>query len=157
MATLGKYEQDGMTVIGQICVAVLGRWSDVFFISLVERCDFSVGCAGALVFRFVVQQRNLKVTFASRFLQQSKIVVRVGIAIPVPVHNESGYSHVPSLFDLLSQDGWVLARVANVDVIVITEPRHIDSQKFRRHARRLRVLLQRVMSARSRAPGGQHK
>ena len=99
----------------------------------------------------------MEVVLAGRFLEKTEIVVGVGTALAVPVDYESRDAHAAGLLNLLSQDSGILAGVADVDVATLAEPRHVDSEELRGGRRRLRVLAQRTMTPRRRAPGDNHE
>ena len=89
------------------------------------------------------------------FLQKRKIVIRKRTAFTVPIHDKGGDAHVLRLLDLVVQHGGIVTGIADVDVNVIAEPRHVDREEFWPGIRCLGILPEGVLYS-GRGTSGTH-
>ena len=94
---------------------------------------------------------------ARSLLHQSKIVIRIGPSVSVPVDDEAGDPHVMGLLNLLAEHSRILARIADIHVAVIPEPWHINGENLRGGRWSLGVLLHSATYAGSGAATRDHK
>src|SRR5882724_10395874 len=68
--------------------------------------------------------------FACDLLEESKILVGVGMAGAIPIHGKTGDAHADSLINLASHYVGILTRVADVNMSRVAKPGHINREDF---------------------------
>jgi hypothetical protein len=128
---LGEDENHGMPLVGQVGIVILGGWTDVRVVSFIQSGNSIVSRLLILIFRLVIEQRDLKMALARDLLQQGKICVGIGRAVAVPINYERRNSKASSMVNLLAEHSGVMAGVTNIHMGVVSEPWHVDSQQRR--------------------------
>src|SRR3979490_680824 len=89
VAALGKNENHWPSLIGQICVAILGPRPKICLVRLVQSGNRLFRPLIVVILGFVIQKSDVEVALAGGFLQKREIVIGVRTALTVPIHYES--------------------------------------------------------------------
>src|SRR5215469_15646050 len=97
----------------QVSVVSRRLWTDIFFISALQRLERVFGGVAVILFRLVVHQRNVEVLFARHLLDQGIAAIKERMTPSVPIHGKGINTQFLRFLDLPMNDRRIIAVVLN--------------------------------------------